>query len=327
MRYQYCGTDVGSEKLDVAVEWKGKIRSHQFDNDAPGIDALWRFLKSEHRETRVAFEGTGTYGFGMSIFLCQKGVSVMRVNPKASRNFAECKMRRAKTDRIDANVLLEFCKTMDFVKWEPPRQTILNLRAFAARMQDLNKMETAERNRLHAVKYIPEVDKAVIEDIEASIESIATRITSLEAKMYDIVKNDEELKSWYDAMTSIKGIAKRSACLLLADLAVLPEDMSAKEVVAHAGLDPKPRESGKSHPTRRISRVGVSGLRSTLFFPAMTAAVHEPAVVAFYHRLVDVRHKEKMLATVAVMRKLLVVVWTMRRTRASFDGTLFSKAA
>jgi len=38
---------------------------------------------------------------------------------------------------------------------------------------------------------------------------------------------------------------------------------------------------------------------------ALTASRHNPILAAFYRRLVDVRHKPKLVALTAVMRKLI----------------------
>lgn len=327
MRIQHCGIDVGSKKLAVAVQWKGTVREKEFDNDPLSFEYLYQFLKAEDRETHAVFEGTGNYGLGIAVYLDQKGVSLMRVNPKAARSFAEAQMKRAKTDKVDAIMLMELGKTMEFVRWTAPKDAILELRTLAARMDDLQLMETAEKNRLHALLALPGSHQTVREDIEAQIAHLQASQVKLEERMLQLVRKEEELSSWYDAIVSIKGIAKHSGCMLIAALAGLPDDMTPRQVVAHAGLDPRPHESGKSNPARKISRIGPSALRSRLFFPAMVATRWEPAVNAFYHRLVDDKNKPRMLAIVAVMRKLLVVVWTMRRTRAEFDGNLFSMAA
>ena len=104
---------------------------------------------------------------------------------------------------------------------------------------------------------------------------------------------------------------------------MLDPEMTPRQVVAHTGLDPRHFESGTSvsRPTR-ISKVGNSYLRASLFLPAMTARRFDPNVRAFYEKLLD-RGKLPMQAIVAIMRKLLQSIWAMLKTGADFDGEKF----
>ena len=93
--------------------------------------------------------------------------------------------------------------------------------------------------------------------------------------------------------------------------------------MAHAGLDPRPYESGTSvHRPRRISKVGNRHLRAALYMPALVAIQHEPNVKAFYDKLVAAG-KKPMQAVVAVMRKLLHAIWGMLKHDQNFDGNKF----
>jgi transposase len=124
-------------------------------------------------------------------------------------------------------------------------------------------------------------------------------------------------------LVSAKGIGDASAMRILAELLVLPGDLSAPQWVAHAGLDPRPYESGTSvHRPRRISKVGNRHLRAALYMPALVAIQHNPNVKAFYNKLVAAG-KKPMQAVVAVMRKLLHAIWGMLKHNEDFDGNKF----
>ncbi|HEU0073176.1 MAG TPA: transposase [Dehalococcoidia bacterium] len=124
-------------------------------------------------------------------------------------------------------------------------------------------------------------------------------------------------------MTSIKGIAAASAIQILGELCVLPKDMSKRQWVAMAGLDPRIFQSGLSvHPPARISRLGNRFIRAALYLPALTAIRWEPNVKAFYEKLIA-RKKAPLQAIVAVMRKLLHAIHGMIRTGTDFDGEKF----
>ena len=99
--------------------------------------------------------------------------------------------------------------------------------------------------------------------------------------------------------------------------------LTARQWVAHAGLDPRHHDSATSiHKPARISRAGNRYLRAALFMPALVATQHDPNIRAFYHKLVD-RGKTKMQAIVAVMRKLLHALHGMLHTDSDFVGEKF----
>ena len=72
------------------------------------------------------------------------------------------------------------------------------------------------------------------------------------------------------------GIAAHSAVQLLPELLVLPDDMTVRQWVAHAGLDPRAHQSGTSvDKPARISKVGNAHIRRALYMPALVAVQHE----------------------------------------------------
>jgi transposase len=269
-------------------------------------------------------EATGIYHLDLCLALEQaKGIEVMVANPRTTKDFARAQLRRSKTDRTDALSLLEFVRRMDFEVWVPPTSSILALRAFSRRIQALLVTRAQEKNRLHADASVQATPLAIRESIERHIDAINKEIEALTQSALEVVRGDVSLDRRYARLVSVKGIAQASAITLLAELAVLPSDMAARQWVAHAGLDPKHSESGTSiQAAVRISKVGNRHLRAALFLPAMVASQHEPRVRAFYQKLLA-RGKKPMQALVAVMRKLLHAIHGMFQHDADFDGTKF----
>ncbi len=76
----------------------------------------------------------------------------------------------------------------------------------------------------------------------------------------------------------------------------------------------------------RISKAGNAYIRAVLYMPAIAAATHNPAVRAYYRRLVDEKGKTELVAQVAVMRKLLHAIYGMFASNSPFDGAKFYPA-
>ncbi len=78
---------------------------------------------------QVCFEPTGLHGLDLALALDDHPrIEVMSVNPRAARNFAKALGTRGKDDPIDARVLLEYCKRMDFHPWPRPSEAALHPR-------------------------------------------------------------------------------------------------------------------------------------------------------------------------------------------------------
>src|SRR5260370_34233486 len=86
----------------------------------------------------------------------------MVVNPKATHHFAEAILQRRKTDPVDAAMLREYGRRMDFVPWQPPRPERFGFRALTREAQALSKAGAAAKNRLHPVTATPPTPAAPI---------------------------------------------------------------------------------------------------------------------------------------------------------------------
>jgi transposase len=319
-----AGIDVSAAKLAAAIRGSGgEVREYVIDNDAKGHKTLIAILTKQRKPVYVAMEATGTYHLDAALALTSNPrIHLMLVNPKAARKFAEAQMRRAKTDRVDAVVLLEFVERMKFVEWNRPGDAALQVRILGRHLTTLIEERVAVENRLHAAKATQVTPRFIIDDLERAIDHLRHRIAQVEAQAIEAVQRDPVLAEKFAALTSIPGVATRSGIQILAELALLAEDMTPDEVVAHAGLDPRVRQSGTSDPRRSISHVGNNRLRAALFMPAMTAARHSPAVSDWYDSLIA-RDKLRLVAQVATMRRLLRVAWVLTVRRATWNDELF----
>lgn len=273
------------------------------------------------RRARVCIEATGTYSFDASMALhTHARITVMVANPRATANFAQAMMKRAKTDDVDAQTILAFLERMPFVEWKPPSQAVLGLRAIGRQLKQVVHQLTLEKNRLHAAKHNGAIPAFLVEDIEESIRLLTERVTWLQQKAMAFIAEYDELSEKFALLESIPGINERSGIYLLGELLMLPDDMDVRQWVAYAGLDPRPYRSGTSvNKQPRISKVGNVFIRRSLYMPARTAIRDNEAVQAFYQRLIG-RGKLKMKGVVAVMRKLLHAIYGMFKTNTAFQA-------
>jgi transposase len=323
------GVDVDSEELVCAMERAGqRVPVATFANTAAGHKKFIRWVTKGGRSARVCLEATGIYSLEFALALHHaKSVEVMVVNPRAIKDFGRACMQRAKTDAVDAGVILEFLERMPFTSWQPPAPEILELQAINRRIDQLHTELTREKNRRHASEFAGASADAIAHDIEVNMHHLERRLERMQQRGLQLVHDAPTLAAKLAHLVSAKGIGEASAMRILAELLVLPDDLAAPQWVAHAGLDPRPYESGTSvHRPRRISKVGNRHLRAALYMPALVAIQHDPNVKAFYNKLIAAG-KKPMQAVVAVMRKLLHAIWGMLKHDQDFDGNKFFKLA
>ncbi len=99
------------------------------------------------------------------------------------------------------------------------------------------------------------------------------------------------------------------------------KDASAKEITAWAGLDPIEVSSGSSiHRKSRISKQGSRVIRNTLFIGTLISIQYNPEMRAFYDRLKE-RGKHTTSAQIAVMRKMVVITFSLFKNEELYDQT------
>lgn len=319
------GIDVDSRFLVCAIRRNGRpSAAARFSNDAPGHRKLVRWAAKGGRSARVCLEATGVYSLECSLALHRvPRIEVMVANPRAVRKFADASLQRGKTDAMDADIILNYLIRMPFQTWQPPSEEVLELQTISRRILQLKTEQTRERNRLHTAHCKGQLGELIANDIAVNIRHLERRIKQLQRAAVTLVQAAPALADNFAIMTSTTGIAETAGIRILAELAALPQDMRAPQWVAHAGLDPRPCESGKSiHKPRRISKCGNRYLREALYMPALVAIRRDTNVKAFYEKLIA-KGKKPMQAIVAVMRKLLLALWGMLHHRQPWNGEKF----
>lgn len=317
-----CGLDVSAQELVVMARRDGKTESHRsFPNTRQGHRELQRYLTHRRERVRVCMEATGMYGLDAALWLqADPRIELMVANPRAVKSFSRAMLQRSKTDPLDAWVLLEYAARMPFQRWQPPPAEALQITALARRIHTLTQQCAMEKNRLHAVEATAATLRAIVQDLRRSVRGLETAIAKLSREAHKILAANPELERRFLLLQSAPGIGPISALQLLGELVLIPANCDVRQWVAYAGLDPRHHESGSSvHQKTRISKVGNRHIRRALYMPALTATRFAPQLRAFYLRL-QARGKCKMVALVAVMRKLLHAIFGMFKYDDPFDG-------
>ena len=320
-----AGIDVSAKDLSVVILNKDKTsKALSFVNDAKGHKLLLNMLKKK-KVSRVCLEATGVYHLDVSVLLYDSQCfEFMVINPRAAKHYSEARMSRSKTDPVDAALLAGFAQHMPFTQWQRPDDLKLTIRACARRLATLTQHRTQAKNQLHAARATETTPDIIMQDIQLTIAQVDQQIKALREHAITLINGDKTTQRIRILLLSVKGIADASAIQLMGELLVLPYDMTARQWVAMAGLDPRLHQSGSSiNKKARISKVGNRYLRMALYMPALSASRHDEYVHGYYMHLIEQRGLKKMQAVCAVMRKLLHAIHGMLRSDSVFDNTRF----
>jgi transposase len=293
----YVGIDVSKDRLDVHVRPSGQ--AFAVARDGEGLAGLAEQL-TELGTTMVALEATGGFETVAAGALAAAGLPVVVVNPAQVRAFAQALGKRAKTDPIDAAVIAHFVEaTKPEVRPLPDEQTQL-LADLIARRRQIIQMIVAEgqRERRTTVARL----KRSIQRLAAALER---ELSEVDKDIDDSVRGSSVWRQNEDLMQSVPGIGPIIARSLLAELPELGT-LDRRQIAALAGLAPWTRQSGKWKGKSFIGG-GRSTVRTVLFMGALAAARYNPTLKAFRQRLIDAG-KPKMVAAIAVARKLLTIL-------------------
>lgn len=327
-RTDYAGIDVSARELVLALECgEDELIERTFPNTDAGVERLVELVAAETGPpTRVCLEHTGNFSDRVKWALHRAGgVRVSTPNPRRVRNYARVTAERGKTDRIDARVLLNFGKAVDTRRWKPAAEHCRRLRKIARRIVRLLKLRTMNRNQAYAESVALTSCECVDLSHERIGRALDEEIEKLRERALELIKADPAIDDFYRRVKAISGFSDKSIISVFGEILVLEDGLGKRQWVAFSGLDPKPWESGTLSRRARISREGSAYLRRALYHPAMTAIRWEPSVKAYYERLTEDKGKPKMVGVVAVMRKLLVALWGMKRSGEDFDGAKFHR--
>ena len=314
----YLGRDVSKDSLDCfkLVETSA---DKQFKNDKQGVNKLLDWLG--HDDCHVVMEATGVYWQRCAFALHEKGIRLSVVNPAQVKYFAQSTLRRGKTDNMDACLLANYAATMQPELWQPKPVVFEELKLLVRERDDLTKQLTQLYNQLHAHQHRQHCPNSLTELINQRIELFKCQRKLLEKTIEKHCL--ENMATDYECLRSIPGVGPVTASVLLAETSGLASFDHPKQLTAFAGIAPAPSQSGTFNGQAHISKIGNPQLRKAFYMAAMQAR-HHAVFQVFYQRLIK-RGKKPKLALVALARKLMVIAFTLIKTKQLFDPDYLSK--
>lgn len=309
MNEHYVGIDVSKEHLDVACSEGSRL---QVANDTVGHAQLCAWLKG-HAPKLVVMEATGGLERCLAVALAAEGLPIRVVNARLVRHFAKAAGLLAKTDRIDAAVLVRFGQAMKLEAREPVNDQLEGLRALVARRRQLVEMLMMERNRLASAH------RTVKPQVARTIKWLEQQLARNDKDTDDALRACGVWREKVELLESVPGIGRVISLNLIATLPELGR-LNRRQISALAGVAPYNRDSGQMRGRRSVYG-GRASTRRALYMAALVGARHNPVLKTFYQRL-RAAGKPGKVALVACMRKLLTILNVMMRDHTPWNPRL-----
>jgi transposase len=322
MSLPVLGIDIAKQSYQVTLRVGKKLQRHSFANQADQFQELSAWLAQQGvKRCHVCMEATNRYWEELASYLYAEGHVVSVVNPARIRDYARSKLLRNKTDKLDADLIADFCATQNPDAWQPLPPEVQELQALMRHWEDLRSLRSEIHTRLTNGSPSPSVHNMLSEHLDFLDQQIA----ELRKEIENHINQHPGLKQQRDLLASIPGIGNLTAAKLLSEN--IQAFSSTRALVAYAGLSPQHRLSGTSiHARPRLSKIGNPHIRKALYFPAVNARRFNPVIQTFCERLSQ-RDKHTMTIIGAAMRKLLCLALGVLKSGVPFDPNFQANAA
>ena len=297
----FVGIDVSKRQLDIFVNQDDAYWTAT--NDNKGICGVVERMRSLC-PTLIVVESTGGLESALVVELYSAGLPISVVHPGRVREFAKSIGLLAKTDKLDARVLARYAKAARPEPTQLPTEEEQYLSALMTRRRQVIDMLTAEKNRLSSTRL------SLRERVQEHINWLQDELNELNRDMDDFIQHTPAFKDKQDLLINVPGVGPVTCAILLSDLPELGK-LNRKKIAALVGVAPFNKDSGPRRRKRRIQG-GRAAVRTVLYMATVSSLRCNPVIQAFYTRLLD-NGKEKKVAIVACMRKLLTIMNAMIR--------------
>lgn len=304
-----AGIDVAKDKVDVCIRSLSLRRT--FASTAEGRRELAAWLRRK-KVGKAVTEASGGYEREWARALRNAGIEVRIVDPRRVRSFARSAGRLAKNDAIDAEMIAWFAETFGEAKgqaYDAAREKLVQIVNARHGLLDL-QTKLQNRDEHSAVEPVQKMHARLL-------KKIALEIARIEAAIAAMIKATPHFAELAEIIESVPGIGRTTSAALIAAMPELGQ-ANNKIVAALLGVAPYDDDSGRRRGERHI-KGGRRRTRNVFYMACLGAATrHNPVLKAFYDRLVA-RGKEKKVALIACMRKLISILNIMIERRQKWD--------
>lgn len=300
----FVGIDVSKDRLDVHVRPSGE--AFVVTRDGKGLEELVDRLRMLS-PALIALEATGGFETIVAAAIAGAQLPLAVINPAQIRHFAQAVGKRAKTDPLDAEMIARFAEGVKPQPRAVPTAEAHLLAELVGRRRQIIEMLVAERQREKRADNV-----RVRKSLARHIKVLEKELPEIDRDIDTLVRGSPAWREKEDLLVTFPGVRHTLARTFLAEVPELGT-LTRRQIASLAGVAPFTRQSGRWKGRSMIAG-GRAPLRAALFLAALSAIRCHPTLKAFYRALLA-RGKPKMVALVAVARRILTILNAMLRDK------------
>ncbi len=302
---EYCGIDICKTRLDVYCT--GQYKQYPYSKE--GVKQLIKEFKCKGLTLHLVYESTGRLSANLHAWIRDCKTDQSMLNPAHVRYFAKALKIDAKTDKLDAKVLVLFAQKLQPEVDTAKSDDVLELQELYTHLDLLISNRTRHKNELSG-----ELTTFVRKSAQRLVKYFTQEIKKIEARMMELINNNEELKERYDHYIAEDGIGQRGAMTLVI---LMPElgYLNRGQVASLVGVAPFNCESGAMKGKRTI-RGGRKRVRSIMYLCVLTAIRTNKTLSKFYKKAVAEGKNKRLMLIACVRRWLIYLNSSLKKKRA-----------
>lgn len=304
---EVVGIDVSKKTLD-AYCYQSEVHK-VFVNDLPGYKSLikWVLKQAKGRSLFYCFENTGYYSLKLALYLSNQSIVYVEESPlKIKRSSGIVK---EKTDKLDAQLIARYA-WLYREELEPSSvksNSQLELGRLLALRDQIVRNNAGLKGTLKEMKLLlssPTTDLGCI-SLKRSIDYLTKQVTSVEARIKEIISENESMNKNYKLLCSLKGVGLVVACQLIYHTGNFTRFDNWRAFSSYCGTAPYEHRSGTSiHKRKQCHYLGDRKMKSLLSMATVSAIQHDSELRLYYKRKLA-EGKKTMIAVNNVRNKLI----------------------
>jgi transposase len=307
----FAGVDVAQRTLDIAQEGDAQVRL--IDNR---LGAIRRWLHSLPIGCAIGVESTGNLHQLLVRTAIAAGHTVYVLNARDLAHYARALGRRAKTDRLDAQLILRYLQHEHehLHPYQLPSTHQAELDELIGRRHQVVRARGSLQQSFTTSSRRPRA-------LGRTLRALEALIAELDARMQELVAEEQTLHTAAAHLRTVVGFGPLLSASMAHAITRRPFQ-KADAFIAYIGYDPRVRDSGQWRGRRFLSKRGPAELRRLLFTAAMSACktkLWQP----FYQRY-RARGLSTTAALVVLARKLARIAFSIVKHKIDFRPELLN---